>query len=259
MDREQQDSLQGGGGGGTGCSSRPVTGVCVGPAAGHLDTPTAIPVTHFHSPTPCSCPPAGVHSPTAAQQVEKVTKLDSEGACPFVGESLRILRREVGDQAAVLGFVGAPFTLATYIIEGGSSKNFAHTKRMAFGNPAVLHALLDKLADNVADYVRYQVGGWWCRLWVGGWVGESGRGCVGVWWRGGGGGMGVKCGCCKRRWVGAGCIQQSTAATYRHVHLQVFVGRQGGVSSPQCTTSCVPASACVWLHSAGGGDGAQYP
>ena len=93
------------------------------------------------------------------QQVEKVTKLDAEGACPFVGESLRILRQEVGNEAAVLGFVGAPFTLATYIIEGGSSKSFAHTKRMAFGNPEVLHALLDKLADNVADYVRYQVRG----------------------------------------------------------------------------------------------------
>lgn len=90
------------------------------------------------------------------EQVKQVTKLDAEGSCPFVGESLRILRKEVGNEAAVLGFVGAPFTLATYIIEGGSSKSFAHTKRMAFAEPKVLHALLDKLADNVADYVRYQ-------------------------------------------------------------------------------------------------------
>ena len=57
----------------------------------------------------------------------------------------------------VLGFVGAPFTLASYIIEGGSSKNFAHVKQMAFSNPEVLHALNSKLADSVADYVRYQV------------------------------------------------------------------------------------------------------
>ncbi|KAG2446921.1 hypothetical protein HYH02_008077 [Chlamydomonas schloesseri] len=89
-------------------------------------------------------------------QVEKVTKLDAEAACPFVGESLRQLRTYIGNQAAVLGFVGAPFTLATYIVEGGSSKNFAHIKKMAFSTPEVLHALLDKLADNVADYVRYQ-------------------------------------------------------------------------------------------------------
>ncbi len=66
----------------------------------------------------------------------------------------------------MLGFVGAPFTLATYIVEGGSSKNFAHIKKMAFSTPEVLHALLDKLADNVADYVRYQVGaGKWEGRW----------------------------------------------------------------------------------------------
>jgi hypothetical protein len=57
----------------------------------------------------------------------------------------------------VLGFVGAPFTLASYIIEGGSSKNFSHVKQMAFSNPEVLHALNSKLAESVADYVRYQV------------------------------------------------------------------------------------------------------
>lgn len=75
------------------------------------------------------------------------------------GESLRQLRAAVGNEAAVLGFVGAPFTLATYIVEGGSSKNFANIKRLAFGQPEVLHALLDKLADNVTDYCRYQVRG----------------------------------------------------------------------------------------------------
>jgi len=52
--------------------------------------------------------------------------------------------------------VGAPFTLASYIVEGGSSKNYTHIKRLAFGQPDVLHALLAKLAENVADYIRYQ-------------------------------------------------------------------------------------------------------
>ncbi len=90
------------------------------------------------------------------QQVEKVTPLDSDAACPFVGEALRTLRSEVGSASTVLGFVGAPFTLASYIVEGGSSKNFAHVKKMAFSNPEVLHALNAKLAKSVADYVRYQ-------------------------------------------------------------------------------------------------------
>jgi hypothetical protein len=92
----------------------------------------------------------------AAQQVKQVTRLEAEEATPYIGEALRRLREEVGNQAAVLGFVGAPFTLASYIVEGGSSKNYTHIKRLAFGEPDVLHALLQKLADNVADYVRYQ-------------------------------------------------------------------------------------------------------
>ncbi|KAK9829303.1 hypothetical protein WJX72_005034 [[Myrmecia] bisecta] len=91
------------------------------------------------------------------QQVKQVTKLVAEEAVPYVGEALRRLREEVpSGESAVLGFVGAPFTLATYIVEGGSSKSFAHIKRLAFTEPATLHALLDKLADAVADYVRYQ-------------------------------------------------------------------------------------------------------
>lgn len=90
------------------------------------------------------------------QQVNQVTRLNAEEATPYVGEALRALRAEVGDDAAVLGFVGAPFTLASYIVEGGSSRNYTHIKRLAFGQPEVLHALLGKLAENVADYVRYQ-------------------------------------------------------------------------------------------------------
>ncbi|GFH14454.1 uroporphyrinogen decarboxylase [Haematococcus lacustris] len=88
--------------------------------------------------------------------VKQVAKLIPQESCAFVGESLKQVAAAVGSSAAVLGFVGAPFTLATYIVEGGSSKNFAHIKRLAFGQPEVLHALLDKLADNIADYCRYQ-------------------------------------------------------------------------------------------------------
>ena len=91
------------------------------------------------------------------QQVKQVHKLDAHGSVPYVGESLTRLREEVGNESAVLGFVGAPFTLATYVVEGGSSKNFAITKRLMFTQPDVMHAFLSKMADNIADYVRYQV------------------------------------------------------------------------------------------------------
>lgn len=66
------------------------------------------------------------------------------------------VRDAVGNEAAVLGFAGAPFTLASYIVEGGSSKNYSNLKKLAFSEPEVLHALLGKLADNVTDYMRYQ-------------------------------------------------------------------------------------------------------
>ena len=59
-------------------------------------------------------------------------------------------------QSTVLGFVGAPFTLATYIVEGGMSKNYTHIKKLMFSNPDVLHGLLQKLADAVVTYIKYQ-------------------------------------------------------------------------------------------------------
>ena len=76
---------------------------------------------------------------------------------PFVGESLGILRKEVGDTAAVLGFVGAPWTLATYIVEGGSSSTYKTIKSMAMSDPETLKSILSAVADAVGDYVGYQI------------------------------------------------------------------------------------------------------
>ena len=76
---------------------------------------------------------------------------------PFVGESLSILRKEVGDTAAVLGFVGAPWTLATYIVEGGSSSTYKTIKSMAMSDPETLKSILSAVADAVGDYVGYQI------------------------------------------------------------------------------------------------------
>lgn len=82
---------------------------------------------------------------------------DPNGAMPFVMEALRLIRRALLERAAVVGFTGAPFTLASYIIEGGGSKNFAATKALMYAQPALFHALLDKLALTVADYAAAQV------------------------------------------------------------------------------------------------------
>ncbi|EPS71459.1 uroporphyrinogen decarboxylase, partial [Genlisea aurea] len=88
--------------------------------------------------------------------VEKVREFIPEESVPYVGEALTILRKEVKKEAAVLGFVGAPFTLASYVVEGGSSKHFTRIKRLAFSQPQVLHALLQRFATSMAKYVQYQ-------------------------------------------------------------------------------------------------------
>jgi uroporphyrinogen decarboxylase len=91
------------------------------------------------------------------EQIRQLRPLEPETSLPFIREILQTLRREVGNQAAVLGFVGAPWTLAAYAIEGKSSKDYTVIKSMAFNEPAMLHEFLGKLADSIATYVRYQI------------------------------------------------------------------------------------------------------
>ncbi|MEB3244292.1 MAG: uroporphyrinogen decarboxylase [Cyanobacteriota bacterium] len=90
-------------------------------------------------------------------QVDGLRPLVPAESVPFVGEVLGRLRAAVGHQATVLGFVGAPWTLAAYAVEGKSSKTYAVIKAMAFREPALLHQLLAHLADSIATYVRYQI------------------------------------------------------------------------------------------------------
>lgn len=94
---------------------------------------------------------------TTKQQIDAVHDLDCEKTAPFVRQTLEALRKEVDGQAAVLGFVGAPYTLATYCIEGGSSKSYMNIKKMAFTEPDLLHTLLEKFADNIAAYCIFQI------------------------------------------------------------------------------------------------------
>ena len=90
-------------------------------------------------------------------QVEALRPLNPAESMPFVGEVLSRLRESVGNQAAVLGFVGAPWTLAAYVVEGKSSKNYALIKAMAFQEPDLLHRLLGHFAESIASYLRYQI------------------------------------------------------------------------------------------------------
>lgn len=90
-------------------------------------------------------------------QIDNLHPLNPEESLPFIKTILKTLRAEVGNQSTVLGFVGAPWTLAAYAIEGKSSKSYANIKGMAFSQPQLLHQFLAKLADAIAIYVRYQI------------------------------------------------------------------------------------------------------
>jgi len=99
-----------------------------------------------------------IHQPLRTQaQVDQMCAFEPEESMPFVRQILQALRSEVGNQSAVLGFVGAPWTLAAYAVEGKGSKTYSVIKSMAFSEPAILHNLLGKLADAIAIYVRYQI------------------------------------------------------------------------------------------------------
>ncbi|GLC41449.1 Uroporphyrinogen decarboxylase 2, chloroplastic [Pleodorina starrii] len=90
------------------------------------------------------------------EQVKQLHDMDFSKV-DFVGRALTQLRAEVNNQAAVLGFVGSPWTLATYLIEGGSTSLYKTIKTMCFTAPEVLDALLTKLADAMAAYIKYQI------------------------------------------------------------------------------------------------------
>lgn len=99
-----------------------------------------------------------IDSPIRTQeQVEKLHSLEPEESLPFIKQILQTLRREVGDKSTVLGFVGAPWTLAAYAVEGKGSKTYSVIKGMAFSDPTILHQLLGKFADAIAVYARYQI------------------------------------------------------------------------------------------------------
>eukprot|EP00550_Attheya_septentrionalis_P006617 CAMPEP_0198291720 /NCGR_PEP_ID=MMETSP1449-20131203/9159_1 /TAXON_ID=420275 /ORGANISM="Attheya septentrionalis, Strain CCMP2084" /LENGTH=413 /DNA_ID=CAMNT_0043990399 /DNA_START=51 /DNA_END=1292 /DNA_ORIENTATION=- len=89
--------------------------------------------------------------------LKKMHAIDPEAATPFVAEALETLRKEVGPETAVLGFVGCPYTLATYLVEGQTSRTYLKTKTMMLNEPKLLHAILSKLAENIAQYALFQI------------------------------------------------------------------------------------------------------
>ena len=86
-----------------------------------------------------------------------LNSITAENDLGYVMRAVSTIRRELNGSVPLIGFSGSPWTLATYMVEGGSSKDFARVKSMAYDKPALMHDLLSLLADAVADYLSAQV------------------------------------------------------------------------------------------------------
>lgn len=90
-------------------------------------------------------------------QVDALSAAPMEEVVPYVGRAVALLRKELDGGTPVIGFCGAPFTLAAYMVEGEGRQGFGEVKKMMFREPSTLTHLLEKLADGMADYLNFQI------------------------------------------------------------------------------------------------------
>ncbi|MCU0710307.1 MAG: uroporphyrinogen decarboxylase, partial [Pirellula sp.] len=99
-----------------------------------------------------------IHNPVReGAEVDRVLELESVDSLDFVTETVRQTRRDLPAHLPLIGFAGAPFTLASYVIEGGSSRNYHHTKTLMYSEPSAWNVLMQKLVDSIALYLNSQI------------------------------------------------------------------------------------------------------
>jgi uroporphyrinogen decarboxylase len=99
-----------------------------------------------------------IHRPVRSEaDVARLKPIDVESSVGSVFETVRLVRRALSPSVALIGFAGAPFTVASYIVEGGASRDFVHTKWLMYEAPAAWHRLLEVLADATATYLNGQI------------------------------------------------------------------------------------------------------
>ncbi|MFB2538706.1 MULTISPECIES: uroporphyrinogen decarboxylase [unclassified Acinetobacter] len=91
------------------------------------------------------------------QDIANLPKVDVKSDLGYVMNAVSTIRHALNGQVPLIGFTGSPWTLATYMIEGGSSKEYRHAKHMMYAQPELLHALLDHVSDVVIDYLNAQI------------------------------------------------------------------------------------------------------
>ena len=99
-----------------------------------------------------------IHRPVrTGADVARLGPIDVEAAVPFVFEAARRVRAALGERVPLIGFAGAPFTVASYVVEGGASRDYLHTKRLMYEEPEAWHRLMALLAEATARYLNGQI------------------------------------------------------------------------------------------------------
>jgi uroporphyrinogen decarboxylase len=114
--------------------------------------PMGIPFDFVKGEGPVIDPPV-----RSVERIDQLHRFEPREALAHVLDTIRLLRTQLADRVPLIGFAGAPFTLASYAIEGGPSSNYARTKALMYGEPAAWHRLADTFATVVADYLTAQV------------------------------------------------------------------------------------------------------
>ncbi len=101
--------------------------------------------------------PKFTHPLRTAADINKLPIPDPEQELRYVMDAVRLIRKNLAGSVPLIGFSGSPWTLATYMVEGGSSKTFHRVKGLMFEQPKLMHIMLDKLAQSVASYLNAQI------------------------------------------------------------------------------------------------------
>ena len=98
-----------------------------------------------------------IHNPVrTSKDIDRIRPLESNEPLDFVMETVRQTRNDLPADMPLIGFAGAPFTLASYMIEGGASRNYAHTKQLMFQDPSAWKQIMEHLSSSIVIYLKGQ-------------------------------------------------------------------------------------------------------
>ena len=99
-----------------------------------------------------------IHNPLhTGRDVDRLHALDSMESVDYVFQAIRLIRRALPNDIPLIGFAGAPFTLASYCVEGGGSKNYVRTKSLMYNDESAWNVLMSRLVDTVILYLQQQI------------------------------------------------------------------------------------------------------